>query len=87
MRGWSPGATHPSTPGESEAFSLTVGVNAGDVISFGVNNDGNFLSDSTGLSATITGASGSTSVPEPPTWLLFSAGLLGLGLMNNRRRA
>jgi hypothetical protein len=84
----SPGATHPSTTGESEAFSFTLAVNAGDVISFGVNNDRNFLDDSTGLEANIitSGPGGSTSVAEPATLTLFGAGILGLGLRSRRKR-
>jgi hypothetical protein len=84
-----PGATHPDTTGESEAFALTFVINAGDVISFGVNNDGNFLDDSTGVDANIavtSGSGGSASVPEPGTLMLFAAGFLGLGLKNRRKR-
>lgn len=83
----SPGATHPSTTGVSEAFSFAVPVKAGDVIWFGVNNDGDFLDDSTGVEVNITTTSGPASVPEPGTLMLFGAGFLGLALRCRKRLA
>jgi len=49
-----PGSTFPNTPGGRATFSLVQTISAGTVVSFGVNNDGNFLSDGTGFDATIT---------------------------------
>jgi len=49
-----PPAVHPNQMGGGQSFSLTVTVTAGAVISFGVNNAGNFLNDSVGLKAIIT---------------------------------
>lgn len=49
-----PAAVHPNTIGARESFSLVQTLAAGAVLSFGVNNDGNYLDDSTGFDATIT---------------------------------
>ena len=49
------------TPGGSESFSGSVALNAGDTLSFAVNNDGLFYDDSTGLKATVMLAG-----PPPP---------------------
>jgi hypothetical protein len=50
-----PGANlSTKTPGESETFSGTVSLLAGQTLTFAVNNDGNYNNDSTGLTATIT---------------------------------
>ena len=69
-----PGATHPGTPGESQSFGETnVFLPAGTVIDYGVNNDGNFLDDSTGLGLTFT------TVPEPGAWAMLLIGFVGLG--------
>jgi hypothetical protein len=69
-----PGATHPGTPGESQSFGETnVFLPAGTIIDYGVNNDGNFLDDSTGLGLTFT------TVPEPGAWAMLLIGFVGLG--------
>ena len=50
-----PPAQHPDKAGGREDFSFAkLFLNAGDVISFGVNSDGSFYYDSTGFSVTIT---------------------------------
>ena len=50
-----PPAQHPNQPGGREDFYFTnLHLNAGDVVSFGVNSDSNFYYDSTGFNATIT---------------------------------
>ena len=64
-----PGANQSTkTPGESETFSGTVSLLAGQTLTFAVNRDGNFGADSTGLTATITslalGAPTASSVPD-----------------------
>jgi hypothetical protein len=74
-----PGAIHPNTPGQSKSFALTLSLNANDVISFGVNNAGNFLFDSTGLIATIA------PVPEPWSLGLVTSGLFGLWWLRKGR--
>jgi hypothetical protein len=74
-----PGATAPNTPGQKDPFSFTLGLNAGDVISFGVNNGGSVFNTSTGLSATIT------SVPEPTSLSLLASGLAGFWWLRKRR--
>ncbi|MGO9516697.1 MAG: hypothetical protein ACLPND_06600 [Candidatus Korobacteraceae bacterium] len=49
-----PPAQYPDTPGGREDFYFaSLSLKAGDVISFGVNSDGNFYYDSTGFNATI----------------------------------
>jgi hypothetical protein len=67
-----PPAIPPNSVGGRESFSLTETLAAGAVISFGVNNAGNFLDDSTGFAATISPAS---PVPEPVSTALFGIGL------------
>jgi hypothetical protein len=49
------------TPGGSESFGGSVSLNMGDTLTFAVNNDNNFLFDSTGLKATVT-----LEGPPPP---------------------
>jgi hypothetical protein len=50
-----PPAQHPDQVGGREDFNFArLFLNAGDVISFGVNEDGTFNNDSTGFNATIT---------------------------------
>ena len=50
-----PPAQHPDQVGGREDFSFAkLFLNAGDVISFGVNRDGDYRFDSTGFNATIT---------------------------------
>ncbi len=50
-----PPAQHPNQVGGQENFNFsTLFLNAGDVISFGVNKDGVFQDDSTGFNVTIT---------------------------------
>jgi hypothetical protein len=50
-----PPAQHPDQAGGREDFLFSnIFLNAGDVISFGVNSDGSFYYDSTGFNATIT---------------------------------
>jgi hypothetical protein len=78
-----PGAMHPGTPGETIPFgasSLTLA--QGDTIDFGVNNDGSFYDDSTGLALTIS------TVPEPAACALMLVGFGGLGatLRASRRK-
>ncbi len=81
-----PGAVHPDTAGQRKNFSFVETLAAGSTLSFGVNNDGNFLFDSTGFDATIT--SGTTpTVPEPSSFVLFVAGLCGLGYWRLRSRS
>lgn len=74
-----PGAMHPNTPGQSKSFSLTLSLNANDVVSFGVNNAGDFRFDSTGLIATIA------PVPEPGSLGLVTSGLFGLWWLRKGR--
>jgi hypothetical protein len=79
-----PGAKESTvTPGESETFSGSVSLLAGETLTFAVNRDGNFGADSTGLTATITslalGPTTASSVPEPSTWAMMLLGFLGLG--------
>ena len=76
-----PGANESTeTPGQSTAFSDTLNLKAGDTLSFAVNNDGNFLNDSTGLTATIS------AVPEPASWAMMLVGFGGLGAAMRMRR-
>ena len=78
-----PGAMHPGTVGQFVSFG---GGNfflpAGTFIDYGVNNDGNFFNDSTGLSLTFT------QVPEPAAWalMLVGFGALGASLRTSRRK-
>ncbi len=65
-----PGAKESTiTSGESETFSGTVSLLAGETLTFAVNNDGNFGADSTGLTATIT----SLALGAPITSLALGA--------------
>jgi PEP-CTERM motif len=77
-----PAATHPDTPGTSFPFSGNFFAPAGTFIDYGVNNAGNFLNDSVGLSLTFT------TVPEPASWalMLVGFGALGVALRASRRK-
>lgn len=78
-----PGAVHPGTIGGKETFSLNATLSAGDVISFGVNNDGNYLFDSTGFDATITPR---IATPEPGSIGLVAAAALAIFEAKRRLR-
>lgn len=69
--------------GDTETFNITLAFAAGDVIDFavGVGSNGNFVDDSTGFKAAFS----TPAVPEPGTWALFVAGLLGLALLRRAR--
>ena len=68
-----------NTPGQNDPFFLKLSLNAGDVISFGVNNGTSVFDDSTGLDATIT-------LPEPSSLALFGSALIGLAAIRRRKR-
>ncbi len=69
-----PPAQFPDKVGGREDFSFSgLNLKAGDVISFGVNDDNNFYYDTTGFDATIT------LVPEPGSLLLVASGLAAAG--------
>lgn len=72
--------TDGGPPGPQVPFDLTVAVLPGSTIDFGVTvrGDGG-LSDSTGLSGTVT------TVPEPTTAVLLLAGLAGTLALRRRR--
>ena len=78
-----PPAVVPDTVGGRASFSLRETVAAGSVLSFAVNNDGNFLDDSTGFDATITST---TSTPEPFTILFVGIGLLAVYALTRWKR-
>ncbi len=50
-----------------------VALQAGDILDYGVNNDGNFLNDSTGLALTFN------AVPEPAAWTMMLIGFAAIG--------
>ena len=62
--------------------TLPLTLTQGDVLSFVVNNNGDFGYDGTGLKATIT----STALPEPATWGMMILGFGVLGALLRRRR-
>lgn len=61
------------------AYQTVLTLQAGDLVDFavGFGNNGNYISDTTGLTAQIA------AVPEPETWALMAA---GAGLLTWRRR-
>jgi hypothetical protein len=79
-----PGAPAPATAGQRQNFDIAAILSAGDVISFGVNDDGNILEDSTGFDATISFVS--SNMPEPSSVRLTIASLIGLCVLAFRRR-
>ena len=82
-----PAAKFPNTVGKSEAFSLTETLTAGTVLSFGVNNDGDFYDDSTGFDATITQVASPANTPEPMSLSLFFVGTTACALFIKRSKS
>ena len=74
-----PPAHQPDQVGGREDFYFQLQLNAGDVISFGVNNDGWTSNDTTGFNATVT------PTPEPISLMLFGTGFIGLAGAVRRR--
>jgi hypothetical protein len=66
--------------GQTQSFSETLGLHAGDVIDFAVGRgtNGNFNDDSTGFRATLSTVT--QAVPEPPVTAFLLMGLLGLAV-------
>jgi hypothetical protein len=74
----------PETAGYGAKLNFTgtvLNLNAGDKLTFLVNNNGEYTFDSTGLNATLTSAA-----PEPATWATIMLGLFGLGGLLRRRQ-
>jgi hypothetical protein len=71
--------------GSKQAYSTTLTLRAGDILDFavGYGSDGNFLDDSTGLSAVIS----PTAVPEPSTLTLaaVASGAMVMRWLRGRR--
>jgi hypothetical protein len=77
----SPGAIlSPPSFGPPALFSGVVSLLAGDVLSFAINNNGNFFNDSTALTLEIS------STPLPAALPLFASGLGAIGLLARRRK-
>jgi hypothetical protein len=73
----------PTGPyGSGFSFNNRLTLNAGQAVFFGVNSNGNYFHDSTGLAGTIS------AVPEPATWAMMIGGfgMVG-GAMRYRRRS
>lgn len=70
--------------GATQTYGVTMAFAAGDVIDFavGMGSNGNYVDDSTGLRVTLSTA----PVPEPGTYAMLVAGLIGLGLMRSACR-
>jgi len=80
------------TQGATATYDLAAQLGVGDVISYVINNEGNYYNDSTGLSGSIAYAGGDNStaaVPEPASWsmMVLGFGLAGFGLRASRRRS
>lgn len=75
-------------PSSDQSFSTSLSVTKGDVIDFavGVGPDGNFVSDTTGLSASINFSPAAAGVPEPSSILLFGMGGASFAVYGWRRR-
>lgn len=73
------------TLGATRTFSGTFDLDAGEVIGVGVNNSGNFSSDSTGLRFTVT--QNGAAVPEPSSWALMVAGFAVASAATRRSRS
>jgi hypothetical protein len=75
-----PPAQFPDKVGGREDFSFpALNLKAGDVISFAVNDDGDYNYDTTGFNATIT------AVPEPGSLLFLASGLMAASGFGRRR--
>jgi hypothetical protein len=71
---------------QSDPFSTTLSLTAGDVVEFAVHTGSSgctYCNLSTGLTATFTIAT--NAAPEPSTWALMAAGFAGLGFVGHRR--
>jgi fibro-slime domain-containing protein len=82
------GGVHGDAPGTCTTPTLTSGDYSLEVFYADVHQTGAaFNFNITTADVTSTGGSGSASVPEPATLLLFGTGLLGLGVIRRRRNA
>lgn len=73
--------TNPDTGGAWTHYTMNFSGTGTDIISFGgYDNPGYWFLDNVSVSAV-------TAVPEPPTLALFGLGLLGIGIMNRKRKA
>jgi hypothetical protein len=79
------GTSFLGTLGQSHSFSGTYDLDAGETILIGVNNAGNYASDSTGLVFTVT--QHSAAVPEPAAWAMMIGGFGLAGAALRRRPA
>lgn len=69
--------------GDTYGYNGSIVLSAGDVVSFDLNNSGDYGSDSTGLRASLSTNVGST--PEPASITLLGTGLLTVGSLVRRK--